>query len=130
MRNGASQKLLWKNSSSAPLEKACYTETVAQTHSLYFFAVFTTVMVWGLKEGIYTAVEVNQFVANNNCSKCITVSKMECGEVISFQDTVSVYFMKIIFSFLLSKEGKWTEEISRCSTYCLIMSLFTGCQCS
>lgn len=52
---------------------------------------------------MYAAVEVNQFV-NNNCSKCITVSKMECGQVISFQGTVSVYFMRI--SFLLRKEGK------------------------
>lgn len=59
-----------------------------------------------LKEGIYTAVEVNPSVANNNCSKCIAVSKMECQYVISFQDTVSSYFMKISFSFLLRKEGK------------------------
>lgn len=59
-----------------------------------------------LKEIIYTAVKVNQFFSNNNCSEYITVSKIGCGQVISFQDTVSVYFMKISFSFLLGKEGR------------------------
>lgn len=63
-------------------------------------------MVWMLKEVIYTAVKVKQLFSNSICSKYITVSKMECGQVISFLDTVSVYFMKISFSFLLGKEGK------------------------
>lgn len=63
-------------------------------------------MVWMLKEIIYTAIKVNNFFSNNICSKYITVSKMECGQVISFEDTVSVYFMKISFSFLFGKEGK------------------------
>lgn len=52
--------------------------------------MFTAVMVWLLKEIIYTAVKVNHFFSNNNYSEYITVSKIGCGQVISFQDTVSV----------------------------------------
>lgn len=83
-----------------------YAEAVPLTPILYLFAVFATVMVWMLKEVIYTAAKVKQLFSNSICSKYITVSKMECGQVISFQGTVSVYLMKISFSFLLGKQGK------------------------
>lgn len=107
-----------------PHKKASYTETFAQTHSLCCFGVFATAMVWVLQEGTHTTGEMRPLVASKCCAKPSTVSKMGCGWNIAFQDTGSVCFMRIGFSFMVRKGGNELREIPRCSTYCLIMSSY------
>lgn len=84
---------LFSNSIPAASEKAGVMQRQSPNPQLVFFTVFTTVMVWMLRGVIYTAIKVNNFFSSNICSKYITVSKMECRQVISFEDRQYLYIL-------------------------------------